>query len=174
MEPLHLEKLTTMLKEKESRDDVRDFFTNTLNSKRHDLRNNAKKVIDILRDRFGKNEREIKRGKIEKIRYFKYSGTFADSLAEMEEVRGNLRNLLGFDEEVVTTQKIGANVDTFLRHIFVAEGMKEERITKESIIMMEEACKDKAWEDFHEVVKKVLVDFEKNPRDTGYVKPDQR
>ena len=173
-EPLHLEKLTTMLKEKESRDDVRDFFTNTLNNKRHHLRNDAKKVIDILRDRFGKNERERIREKIEKIRFFKYSENFANSLAEMEEVRGNLRNLLGFDEEVVTTQKIGEKVDTFLRHIFITEGMKEERITKESIIMMEEACKDKAWEDFREVVKKILVDFEKNPKETGFVKPNQR
>ena len=54
----------------------------------------------------------------------------------MDEIRENFREMLGLNDYEVLAAKVGKNVEKFLQHICIMEGIKGDRISKECLVMI--------------------------------------
>ena len=144
-----MDRLTSMLKDPQTNKKVSDYFVKDLNEDRLDVRNSCQKILDRLKERFGRSEMRELEVNIEKFRTYKFSETAMDSLNTLETIRGHWNAALEVERNDVTVPEIKANIDKIFKSVFVTEGRKKGGLSDEKAMFVRKAIAEKtAWKDF--------------------------
>ena len=93
------------------------------------------------------------RRKIEGFRKFSYTGKAEEALEDMDDVRYEMREILGLDEEDIEPkkqlEKIEKNIETMFRYLLMEEGNRSGKISSEQMILLKLGweAKDQSWKD---------------------------
>ena len=150
----YVDRLTSMLKDPGTNKKVSDYFVNDLNEDRMEVRDTPKKILDRLKERFGRSEIKELEDNIDKFRVYKFSDNAMESLNTLETIRGHWNKALEVDKDGVTVQEIKGNMDKIFKSVFVTEGRKNGGLSDEKSMFVRMAIAEKtSWTDFRESVK---------------------
>ena len=157
----YVDRLTSMLKDPHTNKKVSDYFVKDLNEDRIDVRITCQKILDKLKERFGRSEIKELEGNIEKFRTYKFSETAMDSLSILENIRGHWNTVLEVEKDGVTIPEIRANIDKIFKSVFVTKGRKNGGLSDEKAMFVRKAIAEKTtWPDFCESVKTFISEYE--------------
>ena len=157
----YVDRLTSMLKDPHTNKKVSDYFVKDLNEDRVEVRNTCQKILDRLKERFGRSELRELEVNIEKFRIYKFEETAIDSLNTLETIRGHWNAALDVERDDVTVPEIKANIDKIFKSVFVTEGRKNGGLSDEKAMFVRKAIAEKtAWTDFRESVKTFVTEYE--------------
>ena len=123
----YVDRLTSMLKDPNTNKKVSDYFVNDLNEDRIEARDTCKKILERLKERFGRSELKELEDNIDKFRVYKFSDNAMESLNTLESIRGHWNKVLEVEKNGVTVKEIQANLDKIFKSVFVTEGRKKWR-----------------------------------------------
>ena len=157
----YVDRLTSMLKDPNTNKKVSDYFVNDLNEDRIEARDTWKKILERLKERFGRSELKELEDNIDKFRVYKFSDNAMESLNILESIRGHWNKVLEVEKEEVTVQEIRANLDKIFRSVFLSEGRKNGGLSDEKSMFVRMAIAEKtSWTDFRESVKTFVSEYE--------------
>ena len=82
----YVDRLTSMLKDPNTNKKVSDYFVTDLNEDRIEVRDTCKKILDRLKERFGRSELRELEVNIDRLRNYKFSDNAMDSLNTLETI----------------------------------------------------------------------------------------
>ena len=157
----YVDRLTSMLKDPNTNKKVSDYFVNDLNEDRIEARDTCKKILERLKERFGRSELKELEDNIDKFRVYKFSDNAMESLNTLESIRGHWNKLLEVGKNGVTVKEIQANLDKIFKSVFVTEGRKNGGLSDEKSMFVRMAIAEKtSWTDFCESVKTFVSEYE--------------
>ena len=156
-----LTRLVSMLTSENVRKDVKSAYLK-VGEWKSDLCDTTVKVVDILREKFGQSTREKFRLRVKKFREFQFSHSTLGSMEAMEEVRHDMREILGIEAHDATVGKISDSFDKVMRHICMSEGMLKNKFSEDRRIFLEQKWEiDGSWQNVRKTVKEMVIDLEK-------------
>ena len=171
----YISMLTCMLKDPNTKKEVKDYFIEELHEERPEVRNSSAKIIGKLQERFGKSEAKQLEENIDKFKSFKYHGTALDSLDRLETIRGYWRDYLGAEDVAVNKEILLTRIDAIFKSMFLSEGRQENKLSDEkSLLIQNGMVSKKTWSDFRTLVKTNISEFESQTRETLYLGADNR
>ena len=157
----YVDRLTSMLKDPNTNKKVSDYFVNDLNEDRIEARDTCKKILERLKERFGRSELKELEDNIDKFRVYKFSDNAMESLNTLESIRGHWNKVLEVEKNGVTVKEIQANLDKIFKSVFVTEGRKNGGLSDEKSMFVRMAIAEKtSWTDFRESVKTFVSEYE--------------